>query len=212
MFAYTSLITGEHRKPKFEAWVEALTNPFNDINDTQEKIKTGFDVDVAVGQQLDIVGLWVGLSRTQQVPIEGVFFTWDDPDLGWNFAVWKGPFEPSQGVVSLDDESYRAAILGKIASNYFLGTVDSANKIAMDSFTIFGVNYFLIDHQDMSIDIYIAGGASAVLIEMIRRGNIIPKTAGVRINSITVAPGPFFALDAPTTPFSAGLDVGVFSA
>jgi hypothetical protein len=212
MTDYTKLITSEHRdKPKFLATVQLFSDVFNAQQQTLVQVQNSYDVDVAVGQQLDTVGLWVGVSRIQQVPIAGVYLTWDDPALGWDFAVWKGPFEPSQGVTSLDDDSYRAVIKGRIASNYFKGTVQSSNDLATFAFEIFGIYCFIIDHQNMSIDIYIAGGASAVLIEMIKRGTILPKTAGVRINSVTVAPGPFFALDAPTTPFLAGLDVGVFN-
>lgn len=209
---YTKLITSEHRdKPKFLATVQLFSDVFNAQQSELLAVQKAYDVDVAVGAQLDAVGLWVGVSRIQQVPISGVYLTWDDPALGWDFAVWKGPFEPSQGVTSLDDDSYRAVIKGKIASNYFKGTVLSSNELAAFAFSIFGIYCFIIDHQDMSIDIYVAGGASAVLIEMIRRGTILPKTAGVRINAITLAPGPFFALDVPTTPVLAGLDFGFFA-
>ncbi|WP_157222167.1 DUF2612 domain-containing protein, partial [Chromobacterium haemolyticum] len=69
---YTSLLAGESiGKPKFSLTVEETAKPFVDIINTLNTIPTLFDVDVAVGDQLDTIGLWVGIGRTVKIPIGG---------------------------------------------------------------------------------------------------------------------------------------------
>ena len=56
---YTDLITSEYQQqPDFVALVAALTN--SSINaDSFDSIYPSFDLDDAVGAQLDVVGQWV---------------------------------------------------------------------------------------------------------------------------------------------------------
>ncbi|MDT9702974.1 DUF2612 domain-containing protein, partial [Streptomyces sp. P17] len=55
-------------------------------------IYVDFDLDLAVGPQLDAVGVRIGLSRFVPYPLRGLFFSWGDPLRGWGEGVWKGPF------------------------------------------------------------------------------------------------------------------------
>lgn len=211
---YTKLITSQHRnKPRFAAMVNLLAGSFGAVADSMLGLVPAFDVDTAVGVQLDVIGLWVGISRRQTIPIPNVFFTWDDAGLGWNYASWKGPFEPSQGVTVLDDETYRAVLKAKIGSNYWNGSNQDLTEIGETALSEFDIQCFTIDNMDMSITIYILGAPTAVLIEMIKRGVVPPKPAGVRVTGYILAstPGaPFFALSVSTTTEVAGLDFGSF--
>ena len=212
---YPDYITSLHRpRVNFGKVVETLTQPIVELTALYDAMRSStFDVDVALGAQLDMVGLWVGISRRQSVPIENVWFSWDDSDLGWNFANWKGPYEPAEGVVNLDDETYRAVIKAKIAANYWDGSIADLDAIGASTLLDLGVQCFIVDNFDMSITVYILGNASSILIELIKRGIIPPKTAGVRITGYILAsePGsPFFALSEPTGEFLAGLDFGSF--
>lgn len=211
---YTKLLPSLHaEQPNFTAWVRALTQPFADIYDATMGLVEAFNVDTAIGAQLDVIGLWVGISRKQSIPISGAFFTWDDAALGWNFASWKGPNEATQGIVSLDDTTYRAVIKAKIGSNYWDGATDTLQDIGETALAEFNVQAFVIDNMDMSVTVYVLGAPTAVLIEMIKRGIAPPKAAGVRVTGyiLASAPGaPFFALSVSTTTEVAGLDFGSF--
>lgn len=207
---YIPLITNAHAdKPRFVALVDLLTRGAGEIGDVAASLPSVFDVDSAVGAQLDAVGLWVGISRTQRVPIAGAFFTWDDAALGWNRANWKGPYEPTEGIVVLDDRSYRAVIKAKISSNYWLGNNAGAQDYEVTR--IDGVYYFVIDNMDMTVTAHLVGQVSAALKILVTRGDIGFKTAGVRLAGVTVTFGPLFALDSSGTPYFGGLDVGVLS-
>lgn len=210
---YQDLIPSSNRdKPKFTEMVNLVAGAFGQIYDSSMQMVEAFSIDSAVGVQLDAVGLWVGLSRHQRVPIPNSFFTFNDPLKGWNLGSWKGPYEAVEGITTLDDDTYRATLKARVGANYWDGTYEGLNEIGSSALTDFGIQCFVIDNMDMSINIYIMGTPSIVLFEMIKR-NIVPKAAGVRVSSFTVASptgDPLFALSVETTEFTAGLDFGSF--
>lgn len=211
---YTKLITSLHSdKPLFVATVALMAGAFADVYEQAAGLVRAFDVDTAIGVQLDVVGLWVGISRRQNIPVVGAFFTWNTTGKGWNQTNWKGPYEPDEGIVDLDDETYRVVIKAKIGSNYWQGTDLELQSIGRNSMASVGVQCFVLDNMDMTTTVYILGAPTQVMIEMIKRGVTPPKTAGVRITGyiLSSTPGsPFFALSAPTTTEVGGLDFGSF--
>lgn len=211
---YTKLITSQHAdKPKFVATVDLVASAFGQISDAVLGLVDAFAIDTAVGAQLDVVGLWVGISRNQVVPVTGAFFTFDDAGLGWDLANWKAPYEATEGVTVLDDETYRAVIKAKIGSNYWKGTNEGLDAIGETAFSSLGVQCFMLDNLDMTVTVYILGGPTQVLIELIKRGVAPPKTAGVRVAGYILAStagAPLFALSVGTTSVTAGLDFGSF--
>ena len=211
---YSALITSQHnQQPLFMQTVNLLTGALGQVYDATMGLVEVFNIDTASGVQLDIIGLWVGISRVQQVPITGAFFTWNDATLGWNVSNWKGPYEATEGITTLDDDTYRAVLKAKIGSNYWGGSNEEETQIGQEAFNSLGVQCFVLDNLDMSTTIYILGAPTQVLIEMIKRGVAPPKTAGVRVTGYILAsdPGaPFFALDVYTTTEVAGLDFGSF--
>lgn len=127
---YIGLVTSEHAdKPKFVATLSALVQCFVDLQNVTLQIPFDFDLDVAVGVQLDAVGEWVGISRNVNTPLTGVYFSFDTVALGFDQGVWKGPFDPDTGVVSLDDDTYRLLIRAKIGANNWDGTLGSSAAI-----------------------------------------------------------------------------------
>jgi len=70
MSAYTDLIVSQHRQPNFVATVEAVTGSLAGLLDLLEEMRRAFDLDTAVGVQLDQVGEWIGRSRRIKTPLE----------------------------------------------------------------------------------------------------------------------------------------------
>lgn len=211
---YSSYITSSHAdQAKFRSWVQAVTGAVAEVAASALQLLPAFDVDSAIGSQLDVIGLWVGVARKQSVPITGAFFSWNTAGLGWNQANWKGPYEPTEGITNLDDDTYRAVLKAKIGSNYWAGTNETLAEIGQTAMAQLDVQCFVLDNMDMSTTVYILGAPTKVLIEMIKRGVAPPKAAGVRVTGYILAssPGaPFFALSVPTTTEVAGLDFGSF--
>lgn len=127
---YTALITSEHRdKPRFMGTVGALVQPIVDQMNVLQSMPAKFDLDNAVGVQLDDVGLWVGVSRKIRIPLTGIYFSFDIAGLGFDQGIWKGPFDPDTGLTVLDDDTYRLVIRAKIGANHWDGTLESSAVI-----------------------------------------------------------------------------------
>lgn len=197
---YVDLITSEHQgKPKFEGVVRALTAGFSDNGEAVLDFVNKFDLDQAVGSQLDDIGLWVGVSRRLPVPIIGVYFAWNDTALtGWGSGIWRGPFDPVTGLYSLPDDIYRKLIRARIAANQWDGTIPGA--IAIWALVFDGGQTIIIqDNQNMTMVVGFVGPAlSAVEQALLTGGYVALKPSGVRISyyAIPPGPGPLFAWNA----------------
>lgn len=95
---YTQLVTSEHNtRPKFMATIALLCQGSIDTQNVIATFPNLFDIDQAVGDQLDKIGVWVGVSRELVLPLSGVFFSFQEnliPDpvnLGGTWVSHGGP-------------------------------------------------------------------------------------------------------------------------
>jgi hypothetical protein len=122
---YLTKITSKHRdKPKFMSTVQATVEAYIDAHALALGLWENFDLDTALGPQLDVVGEWVGLSRNVPVPLANIYFSFDTPGRGWNEGIWKGPYDREYGITRLDDETYRRLLRARIAANNWDGTTE----------------------------------------------------------------------------------------
>ncbi|KWD81812.1 DUF2612 domain-containing protein [Burkholderia ubonensis] len=210
---YTALITSEHRdKPRYMATIAAVVQPLVDQMNLLASMPGKFDLDAAVGDQLDAVGMWVGVSRRIRTPLTGIYFSFDIAGIGFDKGIWKGPFDPDTGLTVLDDDTYRLVIRAKIGANHWDGTLASSAAVLN---SIFGADthVFIEDHQDMSMTIGISGKVpSAVFLALLAGGYIPLKPEGVRVNYTivtTVDGAPMFGFDM-NNQFVAGFDTGAW--
>ena len=184
---YVALVTPEHDdKPRFVAAVALHAGGMVDAATVALALPGAHDLDVALGQQLDSVGRWVGLTRFKDVP--------------------------SLGRVELADADYRILLRAKVLANHWDGGMESLQAILAALFPGTGIVLFAVDYQDMSMDIYITGGTpTALQIALIKGGLLVPKPEGVRINGIVLASaGPQFGFDRDDS-FVSGFDTGRFA-
>jgi len=208
---YLNLITSEHRgKEKFEATVVAGVSPFSKLQVIMQGLPADFDIDQAVGVQLDAVGIWVGFSRAVSVPLTGVYFSFDTTaQEGWDSGRWKDEFDPENGPIFLTDDEYRLAIKAKILKNSWDGTIPGALQIFGQ---VFGQDAFILiqDGQDMTMSILIAGiELSAVEKQILINDSLLPKPEGVRLAEVlfTDSEAPIFCFDAESEKLG-GFDRG----
>ena len=155
--SYLKLITSEYAtKPKFNAFVEMFLKKVSPINDCLTSFDTIFNIDNAIGEQLDQIGSIVGISR--ELPIS-------DPDI--------------PGV--LGDDIFRQVIKARIYTNFWDGTIKGLYDITEKM--IPGAAYQVVDNQDMSMQfIIILPNADPTFIALLLNGYILPKPSGVKIN------------------------------
>lgn len=195
---YTDLITSEHAdKPNYMAMIRAFAEFAVQVQDVLGSMRTtAFDINTAIGAQLDVLGQWIGVSRNIPVPITDVYFTWDSTDpLGWDFGIWENPLEPD-GVVTLPDDVYRNLLRARIAANRWDGTTPNAYDIWAIIFP--NTQLLIIDYQDMTMSMGLVGGiVDSLTVGLLTSGLIPLKPEGVRVRAyyVPVNDGPLFGWD-----------------
>ncbi|GHE69844.1 hypothetical protein GCM10019059_31960 [Camelimonas fluminis] len=211
---YLGLITSFHRgQPRFTATVEALVTPLAGGQAFLGHMPQDFDLDDAVGVQLDVVGEWVGRSRYIELDLENVWFSFDLSGLGFDQGVWQGKYDPTTGLTALDDDNYRLLLRAKIAANSWDGTVPGAKRAFDIMFEGTGTLVFVQDNHDMTMTIGVSGAVPNALFLAILAGGYIPlKPEGVRIayyDITSIDGGPMFGFDS-SSPYLTGFDAGAW--
>jgi hypothetical protein len=182
---YLDLITSEHQDlPLYTAFLSVFLQGQVDLQNVLTSLPAAFDVDSAVGVQLDQVGVRVGISRAVSTPLTSVYFSWDTDGLGWDQATWQGEFDPDTGITLLSDEAYRQVIKGKIAANHWDGTVAGAKEVWEMAF---GPGMLkLTDNQNMTVTMTWIGAAAPDVVtrQLITLGYFNLKPAGVSLTQI----------------------------
>lgn len=152
---YLDNVESQHKDaPNFMALLTAMLTQLDGGHQVMKDIPAAFNLDDAVGVQLDVDGELVGIDRRHSVTdIAGV------SEL-------------------LDDDSFRMAIKTKIIQNQWDGTGEAFNEIWNAAFGNM-VDGSWFDNQDMTIDVDITGQVPYDLIRLIQRGYYLPRPAGV---------------------------------
>lgn len=181
---YTRLIPSANReKPKFIAMLSAMTQPLVDNINALNSLPQKMNLDMAEGDQLDIIGEWVNFPRRLSVPITGVYFGFGVGEPGFGEGIWLNPSEPEDELIALDDSTYRQMLKIKVAANYWDGSMWWANQALVNVFGSQGDPpvIWIEDNFDMTMSYYTT--SSVVLIQqLVAAGTIFPfKVSGVRI-------------------------------
>ena len=182
---YLALVTSEHSlKPNYIAMLTALVQAQVDQQNQLSAFSSLFDVDLAVGDQLDKIGLWVGVSRSLQQPVLGVSV--------------------------LDDTTYRVLLKLFIAMNAWDGTTPGIYNIWNAILQPLVGGLLVQDNQDMSMTVVLLTPPTSLLIlAILTQGYFLTRPAGVLITGFfePSAPRPIFGFDVNNATI-AGFDLG----
>ena len=204
--SYLGLVTMWHStRPKFMNTLATLVQPLVDAQDMLAKLTADFDIDTAVGVQLDVVGQWVGRTRYVHVPLTGVYFSFDLPEqrVGFDQGVWFGPYDTTEGVKALDDDTYRMVLKLQAIANHWDGTIPS---LADELDRVFP-GIVIVDKGDvptglMTMEVLIPSNMVTTLLLSVLEQDFPIKPSGVRVffTETTVLTTPIFAFDATLVP------------
>lgn len=178
---YFNILTSEYRPvPIYNAWLATALNIATDISNCLQFMTSSFDLDFAVGSQLDILGEIIGVGRVV-------------------------PFQPRAGVSPvLDDLTYRILLKATIANNQWDGKQGSLYPIWGQLFP--GGKIVIIDNQNMTAIIVMTGAFTSITQDLITNGLIVPRPQAVQYDYV-FGSLPLFGFDLDNS-FVAGFDVG----
>ena len=228
---YLSLLTSEWQgKPKLAAWLTALLTPIFDLVGTTGGLygageygtglysagaSTGlasflaaFDLDTAIGAQLDVLGVIVGVTRNPpfqilygDLPMFG--FDLNGPSIaGFDIGLWSGYM-----TAQLTDDEFRILIRAKIAQNFWDGQQTSLYGIWKTLFP--GGSIIIQDNMDMTATVLVSGTFTPVIQALISNGLIVPRPQAVMYNYV-FAELPIFGFDT-NNQFVSGFDQGLWA-
>lgn len=182
--SYIALITSEHAdKLKFVSYVYAFLNMISPAVDMLTDFDIIFALENAEGDQLDMLGSLVGVSRELPVQVE------DIPSI-------------------LSDDTYRKVIKSKVFINHWDGTREGMEAIMAEIFP--NLPYEVIDNQNMEYSVSIvAPDLTDEDKALIENGYILPKPSGVKCTYNILDSG-LFGWDSDTT-FIKGWDQGTWA-
>lgn len=199
---YSNLLIVQYNgKPKAKATIEA----FVDLIFAQMaifQVRDAFNIENAIGAQLDVIGEWVGINRFY----EGQLFDfhpwfslidWNDPNpdsLQGGFSTFEtfneleGGFLDYQNINptqnKLPDETFRTLIKLKIIKNNINHTAKSIDDAIYE---VFGGNVYTVwDLEARELIFYYASEYNNIL-EVARRKNLLPypPAISIRLEEIT---------------------------
>jgi len=151
---YADLLIIQYRgKPKARGMIEAIVDQVI-MNQLPEKLENAFDLETAVGKQLDILGSRLGVTRN-------VFLRNGDP-------------------ITLNDDDFRTYVKLQAARMTLRSSLYDIQTLLID---FFGDEIQVYDNQDMTIDYYIFG-QSQTLVDVAIKQDMLPRPMGVRIREI----------------------------
>lgn len=192
---YLDLITSEHnQQPQFMALVNLIAGAIGDTTAAITSLTAAFDLDQAVGVQLDAIGLWVGQPRViTNVLLLGFFGFADNaaaltfgeisnPSIGGVFYEQDATYQQS---TTLSDSDYRTILRARIVRNQSNGTLGAVEQAL--SF-IFNVPAKVSDIGNLSLAIIISAPITQTQQALLSTLDLLPRPAGVSIGSITYSP------------------------
>jgi hypothetical protein len=152
----------------------------------------GYDLELAVGVQLDILGKYIGIDRV----ITGTAFTreyfgyavYGDYDFDFHGYMRYGEVVPdvqmrryeesNQSLYTLTDAEYRIMLKLGIVRNSSNASVKQIDDILDD---LFGSEVYFTDRQNMTVVSYLIGEKYRRIFEIAKSSNLLPNPAGVGV-------------------------------
>ncbi len=199
---YTTLITSEYSsQPNFTAIVALLADSVGTVTTLIDSLPTLFDLDNAIGSQLDVDGQWIGFSRTVGGILLVQFFGFGDDVSALGFGELGNPSvggrfyelgEDTSSTATLADPEYRLVLHAKILQNDWDGTPGEFETALYD---ILGIAVpatpFIFDPGTTVVTIAPPQAIDPVLSQLLVGYDLLPRAAGVRYQFMFVDSPPF---------------------
>lgn len=188
------LILQYYNKPKATAEMQLYAEEFESVFNFLNSFLTEFDLDLATGDRLDLIGKIVGINRVVEGGITKYYFGFSGAvgALGYGEGRWRGDSDALATPSELDDGQYRLFIKAKASKNNADARVVSDERVGMQDeiSNLFDKRAYVVDNQDMTMTINIDDDYPSTDVDLIVNAGLLPNPQGVSfiINYIPVVP------------------------
>lgn len=180
-FAPDRIYAQYRNKSKAVQWYGIVPELAGEICDVYEQIANSYDIDSAIGEQLNIIGRLVVVDRSfeSQVVFDvGTEFGADT--LAAQFGGDESQFESLGTTISneVSDVIFRTLIKAKIAKNNSISTLDGVSE-ALQNIT--GVtDIHVVDNEDMTFSVSFGEELTDTERFVFNTFDVVPRPQGVR--------------------------------
>lgn len=176
-------------KPKAVQWYNITPTLGDEITDAYEAVRMSYDIDAAVGAQLDVIGRIVVIDRGFESLI--VF----DPDCRFGagnkasrFGGLSARFNNRGAMVSqeVSDAIFRVLIRAKIAKNNSEATLDGV--VDALSYITSANSIQVIDYENMTMSVSFGNTLNEIERFVFNTFDVVPRPQGVRFLGYTEEP------------------------
>jgi len=190
------LIIQYHNKPNARATIDAIISELM-ADDIYTDVLNGYNIDTAVGVQLDVLGKYADIDRFYfNYELTDDYFGFADAaDLGGTSAniigfddaaapdkegLFLDAFDVVSNKLRLNDSAYRTLIKLRIIQNH---STHDTNSISSSLFQFFGNDIIMTDNYDMTMTYFIGENASELIQAAIQK-EVLPRPAAVGLQVI----------------------------
>ena len=168
-------------KPKAVAWYNITPNMAQPLFDTFDAVRMSYNIDTAVGAQLDVIGRIVVIDRGFEL------FVVFDPDTYFGgsgdacqFGGIDSQFESTGSVLSqeVSDAIFRVLIRAKIAKNNNDATLDDIASAL--SFITESSPIRVVDNENMTMSVSFGSELTDIERFVFNTFDVVPRPQGVR--------------------------------
>lgn len=171
-------------KPKAVAEITLKASEYSKIFDFYKSFFNAFDLDLAVGDQLTIIGKIVGIPRIVPFSLAKKYFGFSNNPNSLSFG--EGTFfdkftDVAFADTELSDVQMRLLIRAKIAKNTTSPYMVSDDRVSLQDVirVAFENRAFVVDGYDMTLSLYIDINYQIDNITLIKSLNLLPSPQGV---------------------------------
>ena len=173
-------------KPNAKAWYSIVPTLGLEICNAFEAVRTSYNIDTAVGAQLDVIGRIVVIDRSYESSVAWDSTMWGQQSVQWGGAgmQWQSTGQTINNEIS--DAIFRTLIKAKIAKNNSDATLDGVVEALM--YITDATPIRVIDNEDMTMSVSFGSQLDNITRFVLDTFDIVPRPQGVEFLGYTEEP------------------------
>lgn len=180
-FAPDRIYAQYRNKPKAVAWYGIVPELAGEICDVYEMVRNSYDIDSAIGEQLNVIGRIVDIDRSFESQVTFDVATEFGADtLPAQFGGVEAQFESAGTTISneVSDSMFRTLIKAKIAKNNSPATLDGISEALQYITSVTDIQ--IVDNEDMTFSVSFGEELNDTERFVFNTFDVVPRPQGVR--------------------------------
>lgn len=189
---YSDLLIWQYKLPKATAEVDLITKPWVQLMRDCITFLEMWDIDIAQGYSLDVLGRILKVTRTSVSMTEKEYLTYYEKTggLGWGQGRWYVAGEAFRETILLTDSEFRFLLKARIWKLYQNPSIDYLTDAVQD---LTGADAYIVDNNNMTMKVFYSNSVAAdsFIRFAIETLDVLPRPVGIMYN-YEQAPAKFF--------------------